>query len=179
MWYLARTRLHAAYKLRVLRDHPRAEWIIYVDGEKGTILSKYDNLAQARGHATVFDPNPVLAAPDWVPVTENGVVRRPPAEAYRRVTLGDLDGRGYFDGRRVTTKRTARRVRRKDLDWSCASTQPGFDEAMVYFHVDRAIRYLESLGYRGRRRRSSARRSRSTRTARARTTPGTARANGA
>src|SRR5262245_50999340 len=58
---------------------------------------------------------------------------------------------GYLDGRRVTTAPTRGRVRRRDRAFLYRSTQVGFDEAMVYHHVDRAIGYLESRGYRGAR----------------------------
>jgi hypothetical protein len=45
----------------------------------------------------------------------------------------------------------ARRVRRSDHRFLFDAADRGFEEAMVYFHVDRAVRYLESLGFRGRR----------------------------
>ncbi len=151
LWYPARKLLHPALKVRVHRERPRSEWIVYVDGERGRILSAYDNLAWATGAATVFDPNPVIAAPDWPPLTKKGRPARPPAEAYRAVPLEDLTRSGFLDGLRVSTRLTPRRVRRRDHRFVASSTQPGFDEAMAYFHVDRAIQYLESLGYRGRR----------------------------
>ncbi len=149
LWYPARKLLHPAYKFRIHRDRPRSEWIIYVDGERGRILSKYDNLALARGPARVFDPNPVIGAPAWKPLTTSGRPGRPPQDAYRTVTLRDLKGNAYLDGRRVSTALTSRRVRRPDHRFETTSTRPGFDEAMAYYHIDEAVRYLERLGYRG------------------------------
>jgi hypothetical protein len=64
-----------------------------------------------------------------------------------------LKTNGRLDGKRVTTEptRTSRRVRRDDRDFRCRSHQQGFEEVMVYHHIDQAIRYLEYLGFRGRR----------------------------
>jgi Zn-dependent metalloprotease len=42
-------------------------------------------------------------------------------------------------------------VRRSDGQFVFTSAQPAFEEVMAYFHIDRAIRYLESLGFRGER----------------------------
>ncbi|MDR7417287.1 MAG: M36 family metallopeptidase [Armatimonadota bacterium] len=151
MWLPVEDTLRPAVRVRVQRLEPREEWLIYVDGLNGKILSKYDNLALATGRARVFDPNPVIALGDWKPLVKNGRQRRPPPAAYARVRLGGLEGTGYLDGRRVTTRPTKRRVRRTDHRFLFTSIQPGFDEVMVYYHVDRAIRYLETLGYRGRR----------------------------
>jgi hypothetical protein len=149
LWYPARKLLHPAYKFRIHRNTPRSEWIIYVDGERGRILSKYDNLARARGTARVFDPNPVIGAPTWQPLTDAGRPRRPPQDAYRTVPLRGLRGNAHLDGLRVSTALTTRRLRRPDHRFETVSNRPGFDEAMAYYHIDEAIRYLETLGYRG------------------------------
>ena len=151
LWFPVEAHLRPAIRVRVQRNVPREEWIIHVDGRTGKTLSKYDNLALATGRARVFDPNPVVALGDWKPLLRNGRPIRPPAETYREARLGSLKGTGYLEGRRVSTRPTRKRVRRPDHRFLFESTESGFDEAMVYFHVDRAIRYLESLGYRGRR----------------------------
>lgn len=151
MWFPVENRLRPAYRVRVQRETPREEWIVYVDGRTGAILSKYDNLARANGRALVFDPNPVIALGDWRPLVTDGRTRRPPEDAYVEVRLGSLDETGYLDGARVSTPPTRERIRRRDRQFLFRSTERGFDEAMVYFHVDRAIRYIESLGYRGHR----------------------------
>ena len=39
--------LRPAYRVLVHRTHPRADWIIYVDGANGRILKRYDNRAEA------------------------------------------------------------------------------------------------------------------------------------
>ena len=151
LWYPVRTRLRPAYKLRLHGSRPLREWIIYVDATNGNILSKYDNLANAVGYARVFDPNPVVALGNSSTLLSGGEPVRPPKDAYRVVRLTGLNQSGRLDGTRVTTSLTSQRVRRSDRQFKFDSHQRGFDEAMVYYHVNEAIAYLESLGYRGQR----------------------------
>jgi hypothetical protein len=151
LWFPVAARLRPAIRVRVHRHLPREEWIVHVDGRTGRILSKYDNLALSVGRARIFDPNPVVALGDWKPLLRRGRPIQPPAAAYRETRLSSLTGTGYLDGRRVSTWPTRGRIRRSDHRFLFESTEPGFEETMVYVHLDRAMRYLESLGYRGRR----------------------------
>ena len=151
LWFPVRDHLRPAFRFRVLQPSPRHEWIVYVDAVRGTILWKYDNLALATGSARVFNPNPVIAlgGADEL-LDEDGNEIEPPEKAYDTVRLTGLDGHGFLDGLRVTTNLTRpRATRQPDLRWNFNSHQRGFRESMVYFHVDRAIQYVESLGYRG------------------------------
>lgn len=161
VWFWAKTKLHPAWKIRIHRARPRAEWIVFVDAERGTVLHSWDNIAFARvprrparaitRRARIFDPNPVVHAPEWQPLDARGIPRTPPASAYRTVTLRRLTSARLLDGHRVSTGLTSRRVRGAGAFVDTTSTKRGFDEAMVYYHVDSAIGRLEELGYRGRR----------------------------
>ena len=153
VWYPVRTRLHLAHKFRFSRRSPAEDWIVYVDAGTGNVLLAWDNLAEAAGRACVFDPNPVVTLGAWEPLLdEDGLpASRPPIEAYRNVRLPDVSRAGTLDGARVSTRLTKNRVRRPNLDFRCRSHERGFEEGMVYHHLDRAVRYVESLGYRGRR----------------------------
>ena len=151
LWFPEKGALRPAWKLRLHRDRPRAEWIVYVDAADGRVLSKHDNLAGAAGVARVFDPNPVAALGDWRALVADGRPLTPPDSAYVEREMPDLAPTGYLDGPRVSTRPTARRIRRQDGKFLLRSGQQGFEEVMAYFHIDRALRYLESLGYRGTR----------------------------
>ncbi len=78
---------------------------------------------------------------------------RIPDDCYRTVTLYGLDASGYLQGKRVTTQPmpNSQRIRRSDHRYEIRSHQKGFEEVMCYAHLDAAIRYIESLGYRGKR----------------------------
>jgi hypothetical protein len=152
VWCPREDELRLSWKIRLHRSRPREEWIHYVDALSGEILSEYDNLAGATGRAWVFDPNPVvtLDGTDELLTVAGNPRRRIPDEAFYVVDLRGLDESGHLDGRRATTKPTTRRVRRRSLDFRFDAREKGFEEVMAYYHVDRAIRYVESLGFRGR-----------------------------
>ena len=157
VWYPHKTKtrpmaLRPAYKVHLLRPRPRADWIILIDGATGRVLQRYDNLAEATGVSRVFDPNPVIALRgSEALVGKGGRLLVPPPEAYATVRLGGLRKSGFLDGRRVSTRATRNRVVHRDRRFEFPSTSPGFEEVMVYFHIDRAVHYLESLGFNGRR----------------------------
>ena len=144
--------LRLSWKIRLHRARPREEWIHYVDALSGEILSEYDNLAGATGRAWVFDPNPVitLGGADDLLTAAGNPRRRIPDEAFFLVSVRGLDESGFLHGKRATTKPTIRRVRRRSHDFRFDAREKGFEEVMAYYHVDRAIRYLESLGFKGR-----------------------------
>lgn len=153
MWFFDREKLRPAWRFRLARRRPREEWLVYVNAATGGLLKRYDNLAFASGRGRVFDPSPVTALGGHEALlTKAGHPRRPPAAAYRTVTLRGLAANGRLDGTRVTTRPTAarRRVRRVDRRFLFDAHQKGFEEVMVYHHVDSALRYLERLGFRGR-----------------------------
>ncbi len=153
-WFPKGRRLTPSWRVRLARRRPREEWIVYINGQTGGVLRRYDNLARADGRGSVFDPSPVTALGDHTALlSEDGNPRRPPIEAYSTVTLHDLKTNGRLDGKRVTTSPTRpdRRVHRSDRNFVCRSTDKGFEEVMVYYHIDQAIRYLEALGYHGKR----------------------------
>lgn len=155
MWFPRRARLLPVCRVRLERRRPFEEWIVYVNAKTGTVLSKCDNLAAAvRGRARVFQPSPVTAIDGHETLlTEKLRPRRPPNAAYKTVSLWGLTGNGYLEGKRVTTRPTGfrRRVRRTSHQFLFDSTDKGFEETMVYHHIDSAIRYLERLGFRGKR----------------------------
>jgi hypothetical protein len=159
MWFPHGRAVVPSWRLRLVRREPAEDWIVHVDARTGAILSRYDNLARgtgrrsaATGWASVFDPSPVTALDGHEGlISERGRPRLPPESAYRKIRLLGLSGTGRLDGLRITTAPTRRRVRRSDENFRCRSCDRGFEEAMVYYHVDGAVRYLERLGYRGRR----------------------------
>jgi hypothetical protein len=137
--------------VRIHRTKPRAEVITYVHAVTGTVISRYDNLAEATGRATVFLPNPMALARGFEPL-HGTRLRRPPVSAYARVKLTGLRSGTQLNGRRVTTRLTKSRLRSARLDFSVPSSGAGFEEVSAYYHVNEAIAYLEQLGYRGSRR---------------------------
>jgi len=85
LWFPYHDRLVPAWKVRITRYKPREDWIVYVHARTGKILSRYDNLSQAKdGRGQVFDPNPVTALGDYkLLLTSRKRVREPPPVTYR------------------------------------------------------------------------------------------------
>jgi hypothetical protein len=147
MWFPLERSVLPSWRARVLRMRPRKEWILYLDARNGRVLSRYD----ATGR--VFDPNPVIALGGDKRLLKNGKpVRDVPAKAYRRVQLRGLGENARLDGEHVTTRCTEKRARAEDQRFEFDAGERQFAEVMAYFHIDRAVRYLESLGYEGERR---------------------------
>jgi Zn-dependent metalloprotease len=152
VWFPYRDKLQPAWKFRIRREKPSGDWLVYVNAKTGGILSRYDNLSESRtGSGLVFDPSPITLLGDYSSLLlKKRKVRRPPAETYRQVPLQGLDGNGYLSGEHVSTKPTGkRRIRRSDSQFLLRSHEHGFEEVMVYYHVDASLRYLEKLGYSG------------------------------
>lgn len=153
-WLTIDDRCIPTWRLHVVQTTPRQDWILYIDPSESRVVHSYDNLAKAYGRANIFDPNPI-ASPSWVMPPSMQALRssRIPDECYRRVTLYGLDASGYLQGKRVTTQPmpTSQRIRRSNHLYEIRSHQKGFEEVMCYAHLDAAIRYIESLGYRGKR----------------------------
>jgi Zn-dependent metalloprotease len=120
-----------------------AEWKMYIDAKSGAILEKANLLRFVQGKGRVFDPNPVVTLNDTSLNNRSNI----PDKAYREVVLPDLKSAGFLDGPFVTTKRTPRRVKRKNRDFRFKRSDRAFKEVMVYFHIDRIQRYLQSLGF--------------------------------
>lgn len=155
MWFPLKSKLRPAYRVQVLFMKPRADWLVFVDGDTGLILRKYDNLSEVSILADVFDPNPVVTLRGTRKLLLNGALQTVPSQAYRRVRLRDLNSSGYLEGPRVNTSLTSRRVRLKGRSFIFSdnfnSDKRAFEEVMAYYHINEAIRYVESLGYRGAR----------------------------
>jgi hypothetical protein len=140
--------LRPSLRVRVQLLAPREDWIAYIDASDGSVISIIDNVANARGVADVFNPNPVIALGDYRRLlTTRGKPRVPPEESYERVELRDLAGNGKLDGKRVSTLLTPNRVHNADHEFLLWYDDNGFEEVMVYYHIDQAIGYLEKLGY--------------------------------
>lgn len=108
----------------------------------------------AGGTAQVFDPNPTvtLGRTDLQDSMDSSVF----LPAYRTEDLKEISFAGGeyhlsgskvkimdFEGPRVAP------VTSSDGHWVFERGQNGFNDAMTYLHIDRSIRYIESLGFTG------------------------------
>jgi Zn-dependent metalloprotease len=120
-----------------------AEWKIYLDAYNGAILEKRNLLRFVNGKGRVFDPNPVVTLNDTSLNDKSSL----PDKAYTEVVLRDLKSGGFLDGPFVTTRVTKNRVKRTNHDFRFKRQDRAFKEVMVYFHIDRVQRHIQSLGF--------------------------------
>ncbi|MFS8084824.1 MAG: M36 family metallopeptidase [Acidobacteriota bacterium] len=120
-----------------------AEWKIYLDAYTGAILEKRNLLRFVDGKGRVFDPNPVVTLND-TSLNDKSTLSN---KAYAEVVLRGLKNGGFLDGPFVTTRTTRKRVKRTNHDFRFKRQDRAFKEVMVYFHIDRVQRYLQTLGF--------------------------------
>ncbi len=135
--------VHVAWKVLLPLSAPPHDWRIYIDARTGSVLHKEDMLKMGSARGLVFDPNPVVTLDD----TKLRDSKPVPDVAYHDVELKDLRGSGFLDGPFVSTSTTKNRVRSKTGRFRFKRKHPGFTEVMVYFHIDRIQRYIQSLGF--------------------------------
>jgi subtilisin-like proprotein convertase family protein len=129
----------------------RSAW--YVDASTGGIIRREALFFTARGR--VFDSNPVVHLGDRSLRDHDDAASAVPDAAYSEVELQDLAATGPLAGPNVMvedlqTPTTTPADAEQPLLFD--RSQPQFEDVNVYFHLDRAQRYLQSLGYTGARR---------------------------
>lgn len=132
-----------SWKIITKTDTPPSEFKFYIDAVTGAILDKIDLLRRAEGLGRVFDPNPVVTLND-TSLEDNAQIAD---AAYKEVVLPDLPDTGFLDGPFVTTRNTPNRVKRTNLQFIFGRGDRAFKEVMVYFHIDRVQRFIQSLGF--------------------------------
>lgn len=132
-----------AWKVMVRPERAPSLWRVYIAADDGRLLFKRNMVKRA--WAQVFDPTPAATLNN----TRLDIEADVPVKAYRKVQLRGLKGNGRLDGEFVTTRPTKERVRSVDGSFMFNRTQRAFREVMAYYHLDTAIRYLESLGFKG------------------------------
>jgi Zn-dependent metalloprotease len=132
-----------AWKFIIPLATPVHDWRIYISTRNGSVLKKEDMIKKATGTGLVFDPNPVVTLNDTTLRDAKAV----PDSAYEQVQLIGLTSSGLLEGPYVSTSKTKDRVRSRNRKFLFKRDEPGFKEVMVYFHIDRMQRYIQSLGF--------------------------------
>lgn len=131
-----------AWKIILPVADPPHDWRMYIRAANGSLLHKEDMLKMATARGYVFDPTPVAVLNDTRLKPNSSI----PNNAYRLVDLPDVAGTGFLDGPYVSTRDTKRRRQNKNGQFLLKHRQRAFKEVMVYFHIDRVQRYIQSLG---------------------------------
>ncbi|MEO8216613.1 MAG: proprotein convertase P-domain-containing protein [Acidobacteriota bacterium] len=122
----------------------------FVDAATGELLLQQALFFNAA--ARVFDPNPVVKLNSAGLQDQNDAAGAVPEAAYSNVELQGLSGSGPLAGpnvRIVDREQPFTTAADVSLPLTFDRSIPAFEEVMVYFHLDRSQRYLQSLGYTG------------------------------
>jgi hypothetical protein len=133
---------------------PLRDFEVLVDAVSGGVVRTRDLLQHARrGHAQLFNPNPIAQARGLRGLRRDhrdGDTRRLTALRLP-VTLRNIrEGQRCLRGKWVHAKlgRDRKEVCKRGLDWpGVTRSHNRFEALMTYFHIDRAQRYLQSLGF--------------------------------
>jgi Zn-dependent metalloprotease len=132
----------------VILHTPGPTWQLFVHAQKGTTLAPAKDLNRyATGTGQVFLVNAVVATRNTTLRDNKDSASAVPSSAYRMVSLPDLDGSGFLDGRYASSSASKRRVSSASQSFVFDRSQNGFSETMGYYFLDYAQRYIQSLGF--------------------------------
>jgi hypothetical protein len=142
------------WRVLIPSARPLGDFEVLVDAVSGGVVQIRDLLRHTRrGHAQLYNPNPVAQARGL-----RGLRRDHRDRDTRRltalrlpVTLRNIrEGQRCLRGKWVHAKlgRGAREVCKRGLDWlGVKRSENRFEALMTYFHIDRGQRYIQSLGF--------------------------------
>lgn len=140
---------------RVIReDEPLHPFAYDYDAGTGALLRRTPLFFRATKPARVFDPNPVVTLNDPSLQDRNDSASAVPDAAYKTVQLQDVVDSGPLSGPYIAlVDREAPAIPPPDAAGSLMFNRAddGFEDVSAYFHIDSTQRYLQSLGYTGRR----------------------------
>ena len=146
---------HFAWEIRALTQTPPGRWRIYVDARSGAVVRSLNLLRMAGPPCTSCDPfvdpncgriffhDPVTALDD--PSVRNLTNVN---AALTGCALENLTSSTQLDGNYANTSITSSRAS-PPYDDDRNTGQRAVDEVTVYYHLDRAHRYLEQIGFPG------------------------------
>jgi hypothetical protein len=134
-------------------ERPLEPFAEYYDAATGALLRRDPLFWTAK--ARVFESNPVVKLNDPTLRDQNNAASAVPDAAYSIVELDDIASTGPLAGPYVQIVDTENpRTTPADASQSLMfdRSQQQFEEVNAWFHIDRSLRYIESLGYSGSRR---------------------------
>jgi hypothetical protein len=136
---------HLAWRL--VQPTARETWEVFIDAQSGDVIERRDLNRYVTGSGRVFNVNAVVATHNNTLRDNNDAASAVPASAYSTVSLLNLSGNGYLDGTYASSSATKKRVSNASNVFSFDRSSDGFSETMVYYYLDYAQRYIQSLGF--------------------------------
>lgn len=132
----------------VILHTPGPTWQMFVHAQKGIVLASTRDLNRyATGTGQVFLVNAIVATHNNGLRDNVDAASAVPSNAYRSVSLLELDGSGFLDGPYASSIASKRRAFSASQTFVFDRDSDGFSEAMGYYYLDYAQRYIQSLGF--------------------------------
>jgi hypothetical protein len=142
------------WRVLIPAARPLGDFEVLVDALSGEAVSVRDLLQRSRrGHAQLYDPNPVAQSRRSAGLRRDHHDRNTArlTSLRRPVTLRNIrKHQRCLRGKWVHAKlgRQTRNVCKRGLEWwGVKRSQDRFEALMTYYHVDRAQRYIQGLGF--------------------------------
>jgi Zn-dependent metalloprotease len=132
---------------RIVQPTARETWENFVDAHNGELIERRDLNRYVTGSGRVFNVNAVVATRNNTLRDNSDSAAAVPASAYSTVSLLNLKGNGFLDGTYASSSATKKRVSNASNVFSFDRSSDGFSETMVYYYLDYAQRYIQSLGF--------------------------------
>ena len=144
------------YRVSVPNEQPMGDWMVYVDARNGSPIGAEDRMVHATGTGRVFDPDPESKTGNTNLRDSSDVnFTIPFPGAYDIRTLLDLTNTGgtySLDGpfaRMIDfeSPNSAPVTATHPDSFRFQRNPQGFEEVLVYYHIDSFQRYIQSLGF--------------------------------
>jgi len=152
MIYAYKNTYRKVWKVKFGAVKPMAIWILFIDKSTGHVIDQHNIIKKGvTGKGRVFIPNPIVALNRddlYNMLDRDAGVFQP---AYKEVALHDLKPGGYLIGPYVDTTATRNPAFSAELKFIYNRYNNHFEEVMAYYHIDTVQRYIQSLGFKGKR----------------------------
>lgn len=137
------------WRMLVAAAEPASSTEVLVDARSGAVVAMRDMRRRATGAARIFDPNPVVQLGSRAGLSDGSDADSPALTGARTsVALERIDAGGCLTGPWVRARLAGTDVCAPGGDFSGVTrSADAFEAAMVYFHIDRAQAYIQSLGF--------------------------------
>jgi hypothetical protein len=132
---------------------PLADFETLIDATTGDVLSTRDVLAHSTGTAKIYDPSAAVEKNESPTSLVDGDDADTAELTALRTTVSlprIKSGQTCLKGKWVEAVLydIAKKVCKSSLDWSSTTrSKDAFEALMAYFHIDRAQKYIQSLGF--------------------------------
>ncbi|SDX02979.1 Zn-dependent metalloprotease [Marininema mesophilum] len=136
-----------SYRVVSHTKKPFGAWETIINAENGVVLKKKNLNQEATGVGKVFRPNPLESKGSTSTFKDKNNADSPAlTRQLKSVHLYNLKGKGYLKGSYVSISSKAKTYSSTNT-FNFTRSKNSFEDVMVYYHIDKMQRYIQSLGF--------------------------------